>query len=380
MKIKFFLRMIFYSLLRRRLRMFVALIAVAVGATIISGMITVYREVPQQLGREFRAYGANLILIPSNDAATFDEKNLEKVGEILKNDEVIGIAPFLYEKLEINKQYILTGGTNFEELQKVSPYWQIEGRFPEKNSREILLGSGIAKIFSPYDEKEIIGQEISLSAGEGTAIKKFLVTGIVSTGGKEEEFAFINLEEMQKIVEKSGEIGIVQLSIVSEGENLKILEEKILQEIPEILPQTVQQIANSEFNVLNKLQILVLLVTLIVLILTLICVSTTMMAVVTERRKEIGLKKALGAANENIVREFLGEGCLLGFFGGILGSFLGYIFAESVSLQVFGRGIYFSVSIAIFSIILSILVTGAASLIPVRIAVNVDPAIVLRGE
>ena len=380
MKIKFFLRMIFYSLLRRRLRMFVALIAVAVGATIISGMITVYREVPQQLGREFRAYGANLILIPSNDAATFDEKNLEKVGEILKNDEVIGIAPFLYEKLEINKQYILTGGTNFEELQKVSPYWQIEGRFPEKNSREILLGSGIAKIFSPYDEKEIIGQEISLSAGEGTAIKKFLVTGIVSTGGKEEEFAFINLEEMQKIVEKTGEIGIVQLSIVSEGENLKILEEKILQEIPEILPQTVQQIANSEFNVLNKLQILVLLVTLIVLILTLICVSTTMMAVVTERRKEIGLKKALGAANENIVREFLGEGCLLGFFGGILGSFLGYIFAESVSLQVFGRGIYFSVSIAIFSIILSILVTGAASLIPVRIAVNVDPAIVLRGE
>lgn len=380
MKIKFFLRMIFYSLLRRRLRMFVALIAVAVGATIISGMITVYREVPQQLGREFRAYGANLILIPSNDAATFDEKNLEKVGEILKNDEVIGIAPFLYEKLEINKQYILTGGTNFEELQKVSPYWQIEGRFPEKNSREILLGSGIAKIFSPYDEKEIIGQEISLSAGEGTAIKKFLVTGIVSTGGKEEEFAFINLEEMQKIVEKTGEIGIAQLSIVSEGENLKILEEKILQEIPEILPQTVQQIANSEFNVLNKLQILVLLVTLIVLILTLICVSTTMMAVVTERRKEIGLKKALGAANENIVREFLGEGCLLGFFGGILGSFLGYIFAESVSLQVFGRGIYFSVSIAIFSIILSILVTGAASLIPVRIAVNVDPAIVLRGE
>lgn len=380
MKIKFFLRMIFYSLLRRRLRMFVALIAVAVGATIISGMITVYREVPQQLGREFRAYGANLILIPSNDAATFDEKNLEKVGEILKNEEVIGIAPFLYEKLEINKQYILTGGTNFEELQKVSPYWQIEGRFPEKNSREILLGSGIAKIFSPYDEKEIIGQEISLSAGEGTAIKKFLVTGIVSTGGKEEEFAFINLEEMQKIVEKTGEIGIAQLSIVSEGENLKILEEKILQEIPEILPQTVQQIANSEFNVLNKLQILVLLVTLIVLILTLICVSTTMMAVVTERRKEIGLKKALGAANENIVREFLGEGCLLGFFGGILGSFLGYIFAESVSLQVFGRGIYFSVSIAIFSIILSILVTGAASLIPVRIAVNVDPAIVLRGE
>ena len=380
MKIKFFLRMIFYSLLRRRLRMLVALIAVAVGATIISGMITVYREVPQQLGREFRAYGANLILTPKNGEEVFDEKILKKVEEILKNEEVIGIAPFLYEKLEINKQYILTGGTNFEEIKKVSPYWQIEGRFPEKNSREILIGSELAKIFSPYEPKEILGQEITISAGEGSAMKKYLVTGIVSTGGKEEEFAFINLDEMQKIAGKSEKIGILQLSVVTSGENLKKLEKIISEKIPEIEPQTVRQIANSEYNVLSKLQILVFLVTLIVLILTLICVSTTMMAVVTERRKEIGLKKALGAANENIVREFLGEGFLLGLFGGICGSFLGYIFAESVSMQVFGRGIYFSIPIAILAIILSIFVTGVASLIPVKIAVKVDPAIVLRGE
>lgn len=379
MKIKFFLRMIFFSILRRRVRMFIALIAVAVGATIISGMVTVYREVPQQLGREFRAYGANFLIIPS-EGENFSEEKISEVKKILQGNEIIGAAEFLYEKLEINKQYILTGGTNFEELQKVSPYWQVEGKFPEKNSREILLGREIAKIFSPYDEKEIIGQEISVSAGEGTAIKKFLVTGIVSTGGKEEEFAFINLDEMQKISGKVGEIGILQLSVVAEGENLKNLEEKISREVEGVQPQLVNQIANSEFNVLSKLQILILLVTLIILILTLICVTTTMLAVVTERRKEIGLKKALGASNENIIREFLGEGCLLGLFGGILGSFLGYIFAESVSLQVFGSGIYFSISIAIFSIILSILVSGVASLIPVKIATKVDPAIVLRGE
>ena len=198
MKIKFFLRMIFFSILRRRVRMLIALIAVAVGATIISGMVTVYREVPQQLGREFRAYGANFLIIPS-EGENFSEEKISEVKKILQGNEIIGAAEFLYEKLEINKQYILTGGTNFEELQKVSPYWQVEGKFPEKNSREILLGREIAKIFSPYNEKEIIGQEISLSAGEGTAIKKFLVTGIVSTGGKEEEFAFINLDEMQKI-------------------------------------------------------------------------------------------------------------------------------------------------------------------------------------
>lgn len=372
--------MIFYSLLRRRMRMLIALIAVAVGATIISGMVTVYREVPQQLGREFRAYGANLLIIPANDSATFNLEKISEVREVLSGNEVIGAAPFLYERLEINKQYILTGGTDFAELQKVSPYWQIEGAYPTEGEREVLIGAQLAKIFSPYEPTEIIGQEVTISAGEGTAMKKYVVSGIVSTGGKEEDFAFMNLADLQAIVDKPAQVSVAQFSVVAEGDSLSSIGAKISKSVEGIQPQLVQQIANSEFNVLSKLQVLVLIVTAVVLLLTLICVSTTMMAVVTERRKEIGLKKALGAANENIVREFLGEGCLLGAFGGLFGSGLGYLFAESVSLQVFGRGIYFSVSIAILSIVLSIIVTGAASLIPVRIATAVDPAIVLRGE
>ena len=360
--------------------MLTALLAVVVGATIISGMITVYRDVPEQLGREFRAYGANLLLLPAGENSNFEQIHLEKVREILKNFEVIGIAPFLYERLEINKQYILTGGTDFDELQKVSPYWQIDGRYPQKNQREVVVGANLAKILSPYETKELIGRKINISAGEGTAMRQYTVTGIISTGGKEEDFAFMYLDELQQIVDKSNVISIAQLSIVADADSLKSIEESIKNNIPEILPQSVQQIANSEFNVLGKLQVLVLLVTLIILILTLICVSTTMMAVVTERRKEIGLRKALGASNKNIVYEFLGEGCLLGAFGGLIGSGLGYLFAESVSMQVFSRGISFSISIAILSIVMSVIVTGAASLIPVKIATGVDPAIVLRGE
>ena len=360
--------------------MLTALLAVAVGATIISGMVTVYRDVPEQLGREFRAYGANLLLLPAGETSNFEQIHLEKVQEILKNFEVVGIAPFLYERLEINKQYILTGGTDFDELQKVSPYWQIDGRYPQKNQREVVVGSNLAKILSPYETKELIGRKINISAGEGTAMRQYTVTGIISTGGKEEDFAFMYLEELQSIVEKSNAVSLAQLSVVADSEALKSIEESIKNDIPEILPQSVQQIAKSEFNVLGKLQVLVLLVTIIILILTLICVSTTMMAVVTERRKEIGLRKALGASNKNIVYEFLGEGCLLGAFGGLIGSGLGYLFAESVSMQVFSRGISFSISIAILSIVMSVIVTGAASLIPVKIATGVDPAIVLRGE
>lgn len=378
-KYRFLLTMIVQSLWRQKSRMAIALLAVAVGAAIISGMITVYREVPAQLGREFRAYGANVLILPSGDHASFSQESFARAKDALSGEEVVGVAPFLYDRLEINKQPVLTGGTDFAEVQKVSPYWLVKGEYPTEGKHEILLGAEIAKKFS-RDPESLIGDTVTVSAGEGTAIKTYTVSGIVSTGGKEESFAFMNLDELQSQLDKPGEIGLAQVSIVADGDKLQSAEEAMRKADSSISVEEVQQIAHSEFNVLSKLQVLILLVTIIVLILTLICVTTTMTAVVTERRREIGLKKALGASNPDIIKEFLGDGCILGAIGGVLGSFFGYLFAQSVSMNVFSRAISFAPAIAALAIALSIIVTGVASLIPVRIATNVDPAIVLRGE
>jgi putative ABC transport system permease protein len=111
-----------------------------------------------------------------------------------------------------------------------------------------------------------------------------------------------------------------------------------------------------------------------------ICVATTMMAVVAERRREIGLRKALGASNRSLVTEFMGEGMFLGGFGGVLGAVFGYVFAQAVGLNVFNRSIAFRPLFVLFTLAASILVTALACVIPVRNATDVDPAVVLRGE
>lgn len=367
--------MVLSALMRRKARMFIALLAVAVGATIISGMVTVYREVPAQLGRAFRAYGANLLILPAEGQMEFDQSRMQEIQTTLKDYEVVGMAPFLYESVTINKQQAVAGGTDFAALREVSPYWQIEGKWPEKGEKEVLLGAEFAQ-----QHRMTVGQEVAIAGGEGKAVGNYRVAGIVRTGGKEEQFAFLDLAGLQRLKEKPQRVTMAQISIVADGERLEAAIQAIGKGVPGIEPKLVKQLAHSEGTVLGKLQALVLLVTVVVLVLTLICVTTTQLAMVTERRKEIGLKKALGADNRHIIMEFLGEGCLLGFFGGLLGSGLGYLFAQSVSLNVFGRGLEFSPLIALLSLLLSIVITGLASLIPVRIATSVDPAIVLRGE
>lgn len=70
------------------------------------------------------------------------------------------------------------------------------------------------------DPDKLIGQNVTVSAGEGKAMRNFKVAGIVATGSKEEQFAFIDLKEMQDLSEKPNQVSLAQVSIVADGDKL----------------------------------------------------------------------------------------------------------------------------------------------------------------
>ena len=377
--------MITSSLVRRRSRMLVALLAIAVGGTILSGLVTIYYDVPRQMGNEFRNYGANMIFLASSNDVQLNEENVEEAKSHIKADQLIGAAPFRYEMVQIHEQPIAVAGTDMEGAKATSPYWLVDGEWPAA-SNEALVGKEEAsylnlKVGDTFDMVYSTENDEVLENGETVApTAKMTVTGILETGGSEEEYIYISTEDLEALTGSAGRIDVVELSISAEREVLEALTRSIPAAVPEVTPRLVKRVTESESQVLTKLQALVLLVTSVVLVLTMICVATTMTAVVTERRKEIGLRKALGATDKEIIGEFMGEGLLLGGFGGLIGVFLGFAFAQYVSRNVFSSSITFQFWLLPVTVIASILVTGLACLMPVRNATEVDPAIVLKGE
>jgi ABC-type transport system, involved in lipoprotein release, permease component len=394
-----YLKMVVSSLVRRSSRLIVAVLAIAIGATTLSGLVTIYYDIPRQLGREFRSYGANLVLLPRGDTKIL-RGDLEAVRRIIGGDRIVGMAPYRYQTVKINEQPYIIAGTDLDEARKNSPFWYVEGEWGTKDRPDqVMVGKEIARTLdlslgddfvvkgvkygqSAVASKQTFSAEENVKKDVGTQYfsRKLHVRGIITTGGAEEGFIFTDVDMLNELIGDTFRGDVVECSVMADAEGLGTLSSAIEAELPNVQPRAVRRLTQSQDIVLGKLQALVYLVTIVVLLITMISVYTTMMAMVAERKREIGLKKALGAENGLIIGEFLGEGVLLGFIGGALGVLLGFEFAQQVSLSVFGRAIHFQWLLIPITIAVFIAITILASILPVRKVMDIHPAIVLRGE
>ena len=292
----------------------------------------------------------------------------------------------------------------------MNPSWYVEGGWPSQPN-EVLIGEEIADTIGahPGDRIQVAAlrdntgahsaegesqgaqstptlseaQQAGTTSSTGassTANLELTVAGILKTGGNEDSYMYMAAPDMSAFTGASFTPSIAEYSIAIEAGALHALADTIETRVPAVNAQAVKRLTTSDSGVLGMLRSLLAIITGIVLALTMIGVSTTMVAIVAERRTEIGLRKALGASSRSITMEFIGESLLLGLIGGVLGVALGYGLAVAISLNVFHRSFSLSPLIALITVLASLAIAVLACLPPVRRAAAVDPALVLRGE
>jgi putative ABC transport system permease protein len=155
--------------------------------------------------------------------------------------------------------------------------------------------------------------------------------------------------------------------------------ERLASSLPGYDIRPIRQVTEAEGNLLKRTRLLIESMIGLILVLTALCVLATMAALAMERRKDVGLMKALGGSISRIVGLFLAEVSVLGAAGGLVGCIAGVALAHWMGQRVFGTSITPRWEIFPMTIALMVAVAMAGAL-PLRMLGKVKPAVILRGE
>jgi len=387
-----FLRLLWRSMQGARGRMAVALLAVISGATVISALLDLEFDVERQLAQQFRLLGANVIISrpgpaqspapwqPSSEIlgspALMDQAPVfAQIGRMPTTD-VVAVAPFLYIVAHTLNTPVVVTGTWLDQTQALDPTWKIEGHWVTSRNDEAdcLIGRRVARQFSVAPGSLLAMHYLDHSA-------RLQVAGVIDAGGTEDSQIFVNLPVAQKLAETNdaGQIQLVLMSVRGTSATIGRYTEQLAGALPGYAVRPIQAVSQAEGNLLDRTRLLIALMVVLILVLTALCVLATMAALAMERRKDVGLMKALGGSISRIVALFLAEVGTLGAAGGLIGSIGGVVLARWMGQRVFGGSI--NARWDVFPLTIALMVGVAlAGALPLRLLGKVKPAAILRGE
>lgn len=406
-------KLVYRSLLSRKGRSFLTILGIVIGVagviiiislgagaqSLILGQITKFGSnllavMPgkaNESGAPAAAYGIQITTLVTEDATALQDKTRVPHATAVVG-AVTGSGTVTWQNQEYDAQFLGTQA-DYAPMQDLV---MEKGKFFDQRednggANVIVLGYQVAKEL--FGETEPIGQVVKIKS------VPFMVIGVVSERGS---FMFQNLDNQVYIPLKLAQtqlLGIHHLLAiyleVDSAENVEITTEQINSILKE--RHNIKRDADVDFEVRNLADAIKLLTTItdalklflvamasISLVVGGVGILNIMLVTVAERTREIGLRKAVGATNSNIMRQFLYESGLLTFSGGVIGIIIGIIVSFLLALGARGAGLDWAFVISPVSIALSVgisILTGVVfGLYPAYKASRLNPIEALRYE
>lgn len=326
-----YLWLIIEDIKRKKFSSFLTFFAISLGILSIFVIVLLSSSFEDSIKGQFEQLGTNRLYVTTSSGlsstATEGFKDND-INYIESQQYVDTVYPYYLNNVqfEYNREF---QAQNIAGVELSDEYFRDlnleidQGRIPnEKEQYSLVVG--------PDAAKELFSRELSIGSNIYLKDTKFKVVGILESVGNPEDDSLVygNIDSIRDLFDDSEEVGILDVIIV-EGENMEFAENNL------------QMLLDREYgedttNVISPTQILDQLdtilgivnytlggIALVALLVGAFGIINTMYVIVTEKTKDIGIFKAVGARNEDILLLFMTQAGVFGFFGAVLGIILG---------------------------------------------------------
>ncbi|MEE9594280.1 MAG: ABC transporter permease [Candidatus Hydrothermarchaeales archaeon] len=392
-----YLELTLKNLTYNKARSLLTLMGVIIGITAVISLVSIGAGMQASIAEEFKTFGTNKVIISAQSIAggTIAAKGLTD-DDARAVEKVPGVA-------FVSPMYSVATGTEFRGEEKVITIWALD---PEKAERTFADAGGLRILQGRWLQKGdrtniVIGNKLNDDYYDrpvylGNTIKihdrKFTVVGIFMKSANREHDTkiFGDLDTMRELMGKTGSV-TAMVARTDDGADVKTVVNRITERLKktheedEFVVMSSQQMIEGIQSAYKVVQVVFGGIAGVSLIVGGVGIANTMIMNVLERTREIGILKATGASNAQVMKIFIFEAGIIGIIGGVIGVLFGYVISKLINIvaaRVLGPGLLSTTvtpQMVVLALSFSLIVGVLSGIYPAYKAVQLDPVEALRA-
>ncbi|MHB0977197.1 MAG: ABC transporter permease [Candidatus Aquicultorales bacterium] len=365
----------------------VLVVGLAIGVATVVSLLSVAKSMQYNLEDKLDEYGANMVVTPksenlpltyggislgdfSYDSKLLTEEDAAKIRTIKNSANINIVAPKLMGLAKVGEERSIIMGVRFKDEFALKKWWRVKDGKRPASKDEVLLGGKAA-------------DKLGLKPGDSMEIesRSYRVAGVLSrVGSQEDDLVYTDLKTAQSILGKPGAVSMIETSAWCKNCPIDEIARQTREKIPNATTSAVRQVARSRDAVVAQFIGFAALLSGTMVAVAVLVVFANVLTSVRERRREIGIFRAVGYRKRHVLMIILSESAIVGLVAGVLGWVLGFGAAQVVGPIAAGLDLkpVFDWRLIAGAVSAPLIVALLASLYPAWSAANTDPAEALK--